>query len=343
MSTGYNMKLKNLPGTWVLETFRRGGVDLNTLTQQLPDDVKLMLYEVDTIKPDSIERLLQVCADISGNPDFGLVMNELVDLTMYGIFGYILLNSGTVNDLFDALVRYHSVHHDGGIYYKKIIHKETVSIQFCYDEKSQDSNRHTTDWGLGFIPLYLQPLLTRQSQPIKAQFIHSAPKDLRKLHRYFGNVLEFNQQENQLVYPRTILKEPLSKADLGLLKILQTEADKHLLNLNKESDFLKEIKTIIFQNLARKNSNASDVANTLNLSLSSFKRKLIKENINFKNIKNLIKNDLAKQLLTETNISLSDIAQQTGFNNSSGFIRFFIRYNQQKPFEYRKRNQRHEK
>ncbi len=124
------MKAEILPGAWVLESFRRGGVDLDALTRQLPEDVHLMLYEMDTILPDRIERLLQACANLSGNQGFGLSMNELVDISMYGLFGYILLNSGTVKDLFETLVRYHTVHHDGGIYYKMTTQTKTVCIEF---------------------------------------------------------------------------------------------------------------------------------------------------------------------------------------------------------------------
>jgi len=73
--------------------------------------MNLMLYEMDTIQPDRINRLLEACADISDNQDFGLNMNELVDISMYGTFRYLLFNSGTVKNLFDILIRYHTVHH----------------------------------------------------------------------------------------------------------------------------------------------------------------------------------------------------------------------------------------
>ena len=332
------MKLKNLPGTWVLEAFHRGGVDLDTLAQQLPDDVNLMLYEVDTILPDSIERLLQTCADISGNQDFGLSMNNLVDITMYGLFGYLLLNSGSVKDLFDTLIRYHSVHHDGGIYYKQFIHKESITIRFCYNDDKHDAHRQTTDWGLGFIPHYLTSFLPESAQPLRAEFVYSQPHDLRKLHTYFGTNLAFNQPHNQLVYPRSTLTKPLTRADQALLKILRAEADRYLLAQKKESVFVQEIKTILFQNIEN-NINASDIATLLHISLSSFKRKLIEENINFKETKEVIKNNLAKQLLSDSTIKISEIALKTGFKNPSSFTRFFIRYNQQKPLEYRMKKQ----
>lgn len=332
------MKLKNLPGTWVLESFRRGGVDLEVLSQQLPDDVKLMLYEVDTILPDSIERLLQTCADISGNQDFGLMMNERVDMTMYGLLGYLLLNSGTVEDLFDTLVRYHSVHHDGGIFYKKRIEKETVSILLCYADNSHASYRQLTDWSLGFIPTHLKSSLADLAPPLKAQFTCNKPKDLRKLQAFFGSNLEFNQPDNQLFYPLSILDNRLTKVDLGLLKILRTEADRYLLGKKKDSALLKEIKIILFENLNENKTNASDIADILNISLSTFKRKLTDEGIDFKKTKDAIKNELAQQLLTETGIKIYEVAQKTGFKNPGSFTRFFIRYNQQKPLEYRKFN-----
>jgi len=330
------MKAEILPGAWVLESFRRGGVDLDALTRQLPEDVHLMLYEMDTILPDRIERLLQACANLSGNQSFGLSMNELVDISMYGLFGYILLNSGTVKDLFETLVRYHTVHHDGGIYYKMTTQTKTVCIEFFYDNCANFYPQQTTDWGLGFIPLYLKPFLAHQSQPLSAHFSYHSPTYLPKLQTYFGPNLEFKQKSNQLIYPRSILNKRLSKVDLNLLKILRNEADRHLLAQKKENTFLKEIKIILFQHMSEYKTNTEDVANILNLSLSTFKRKLIKEGINFKKTKEIIKNELAQQLLSETHISISNVAGKTGFKNPSSFTRFFIRCNQQKPLEYRK-------
>ncbi len=180
------MELKQLPGAWVLEAFRRGGVNLDELNRRLPNDVDLMLHEMDTILPDSITRLLDACADISGNQNFGLAMNNLVDLTMYGIFGYLLLNSSTVEDLFQTMVRYHSVHHNGGVLYKLDTQKDTASIQLYYAERSQLCHRHISEWGLGFVPGYLASAPGDQATPICAQFTHPSPQNLQALHAAFG-------------------------------------------------------------------------------------------------------------------------------------------------------------
>jgi len=286
------MEFETLPGTWVLETFRRGGVDLDLLTQQLPDEVNLMLYEMETILPDSINRLLEACADISGNQNFGLIMNELVDISMYGIFGYLLLNCGTVKDLFDTLVRYHTVHHDGGIYYKLTTRKSTVSIHFCYDHSKYLYHRHTTDWGLGFIPHFLRTPLGNLAQPLSAHFTYAIPDNLQKLNEYFGTNLEFSQDANELVYPRSVLSQRISDVNQGLLKVLREQADNHLLNLKKDNSLHKVINIILFENLCKDKTNATDVAEALNLSLSTFKRKMRKEGIDFKKTKKLSKHQV---------------------------------------------------
>ena len=78
-----------------MEAFRRAGVDIEELTRRLPDDVHTVLHQMNVNSPDSNSRLLDACADISGKQDTGLLLNELINITMYGLFGYLLLNSGT--------------------------------------------------------------------------------------------------------------------------------------------------------------------------------------------------------------------------------------------------------
>jgi len=330
------MDVKELPGAWVLETYRRGGVDLEVLAQQLPDDVELMLFEMDTILPDPINRLLQACADISGNQNFGLIMNELVDLSMYGLFGYLLLNCGTVADLFETLVRYHTVHHNGGITYEMETDKDTVSVQFCHDERTHADHRHTTEWGLGFIPDFLKTTLGDLSVPLTTQFINAPPENLDQLHDYFGPNLEFNQPVDQIVYPRAILKERILDSNQNLLNVLRKLANKHLLDLQRDSSLRNSIRAILFENLAgSKKSSASDVAGALGMSLSTFKRKLSAERINFKTTKAVIQNEMAQKLLSRTDVKLYEIAHKLGFANQSSFTRFFIRQNHQTPQDYR--------
>jgi AraC-like DNA-binding protein len=329
------MEFKELPGAWVLEAFRRGDVDLEVLSTQLPDDVELMLHEMDTILPDSINRLLQACAEISGNQNFGLVMNELVDLTMYGLFGYLLLNCSTVHDLFATLVRYHTVHHNGGITYEMVTQDDTAVISICHDERTLSDHRHTTEWGLGFIPDFLRPPLGDLSVPLRARFINKPPENLEKLRDYFGENLEFNQADDQLIYPKSILEQRISNVDPHLLNVLRMTADNYLVELRENGSLLQNTKAILFDKLGEKKCNAPQVAQALNISTSTFKRKLAEEGVDFKKAKDSVRNELAKNLLSKSDVQICHIAQNVGFTNQSSFTRFFVRCNHQTPQNFR--------
>ncbi len=329
------MELRELPGAWVLEAFRRGGVDLEVLTQRLPDDVELMLHDMDTVLPDSINRLLQACAEISGSQNFGLIMNELVDLTMYGLFGYLLLNCSSVQDLFATMVRYHSVHHNAGITYEMTTQGDTAIIRICHDERTLSSHRHTSEWGLGFVPYFLSGPLGDISVPLRTQFINGPPENLEQLRDYFGDSLEFNQPDDQLTYPKSILKKSISDVDPHLLNVLRMTADNHLVELQKNGSLLQNTKAILFDKLGDKKCNAPQVAQTLNMSTSTFKRKLAKEGIDFKKAKESVRNELARNLLSQSDVQVCLIAQKVGFTNQSSFTRFFVRCNKQTPQNFR--------
>jgi AraC-like DNA-binding protein len=296
----------------------------------------MMLREVDSILPDTINRLLQASADISGNPDFGLCMAEWVEVSMYGLLGYMLLNCGTVKNLFETLVRYHTVHHNAGITYKMVFQKNTVSLQIYHDERTLTDHRHTTEWCLGFIPFHLKSPLGKLATPLKVQFMHAAPENLNRLQAYFGHNLEFNQAHDQLIYPASILDEHITDTNSNMLNTLRNAADDFLLSLKQDNSLLKTIRAILFEKLGSGENNASDIAGALNMSLSTFKRRLIEEGIDFKRTKESIKNELARELLSHPSIKMYEIAQKTGFTNQSSFTRFFRRCNRQTPQDYRK-------
>ena len=333
------MNQVRLPGTWVLEAFQRGGVSIEALTQHMPDEVNNLLYHPDTITPDYVNSLLIKCADLSNDPDFGLTMNERVDTSMYGVFGYLLLNSYTVEDLLSYLDRYYTIFHSGGPNFSVNTHQGMVKLHFGVAHPGKIHTRHQTEWSLGFMPYYLKPILGDIGIPISTYFRHSAPNNLQKLKSVFGHNLHFDQTENKVVYPESILKCALSDSSPSLLKILRQEADE-LLQSRLDSDSLdKRVRLLLLENLEHHKANASDIASQLNMTLSTFKRKLAQEKIDFRNMKESVKNERAIKMLISTEVSIFIIAKKTGFSDQSSFSRFFVRCNEVTPQKFRERNQ----
>jgi len=333
------MKKPELAGTWVLEAFHRGGVDIEALTLSMPDEIRVLLYQPEAISPDSVNRLLIKCAELSNNPDFGLTMNEWVDTSMFGVYGYLLLNSSTVEELLGYLERYYAIFYSSGAFFRIDICEERVSILFGVDHPGKIDTRHDTEWSLGFTPYYLESVLGDIGKPTSAHFTHSAPKDLRKLKSVFGHDLHFNQTENKVVYQKSILNYALSGTSPSLLKILRQEAEELLQERLKCDSLENRVRSLLFEGLEHHKTNGADIAKASNMTLSTFKRRLAQENINFKEVKESVKNNLAIKLLLSTELSIFEVSEKIGFYDHSSFSRFFVRCNEMTPQRFRERNQ----
>jgi len=250
-----------------------------------------------------------------------------------------ILNSNTVRDLLYYVERYYSILYAGGGFYKVTSETKTFNIEYGLDQSPQVNPRHLNEWSLGFFPYYLSQSLGELSLPMKAEFSHSAPENCQKLKSIFGQSLEFSQSKSQLTYKKSILNKRINNVDQGMLKIIRQQAENSLQSHLRDGSFLKKLKMQLIENITRSNANAETIARGFGLTLSTFKRKLVAENINFRKTKESVKNELAQELLLNSHASISDIAQKTGFSDQSSFTRFFYRCNKMTPQVYRKHSE----
>jgi len=325
-----------LSGAWALEAFQRGGVDVETLALSMPEEFHALLYQTDSITPEAADRLLQRCAELSHNPHFGLSMNEYVDISMYGIFGYLLLNSHTVSDLFRYIDRYYEIFYATSAAFTIQTQEDPIALRYHDSSLPGFCGSHLVEWSLGFVPTYLTSKIGNAGFPEKVQFMHSAPANTDKLKSVFGPNLYFDQSENLLSYPHSILKTQLSDVSPSLLRILRKEAETMLKTRRKYSNLDKKIRLLILENLEQHEANANDIAKTLNMTLSTFKRRLAQEGVDFRAIKQSVKNSIAQKMLQSSDADIFEIAKKVGFADQSSFTRFFIRCNGMSPRKYRR-------
>lgn len=86
------------------------------------------------------------------------------------------------------------------------------------------------------------------------------------------------------------------------------------------------------------NVSLTDAASLCNLSSSYFSRLFTKEmGINYSLFVNQLKIEWAKDLLESTNLSITQISCELGYNDSAYFIKMFKRYEKDTPAKYRKK------
>lgn len=138
---------------------------------------------------------------------------------------------------------------------------------------------------------------------------------------------------NRLMKRKTALKEYFSSS------ISAYQLDNGVLLHNEDKRLLKEIQSIIDNNIRNKKLNADFIANEMNISLRNLYRKLA--GIDQANISQIIKNSrlyIAESLLLQTKKTIDEIIYEAGFNNRASFYNAFSKKHNCTPTEFRDKN-----
>ncbi|MEL6876365.1 MAG: helix-turn-helix transcriptional regulator, partial [Pseudomonadota bacterium] len=102
-----------------------------------------------------------------------------------------------------------------------------------------------------------------------------------------------------------------------------------------ENNLEKRVRMSIAQLLSEGVPALSLVASKLGMSARTLQRRLSGKGQSYQNLVDLARQELAQQLLRDTDYSLAEIAFLTGFAEQSGFTRAFKRWAGQTPRSYR--------
>jgi len=285
-----------------------------------------------------VNQLLSACAELSGKPNFGLDMVHLVDQAMLGTFAFLLENAGTVDEFFIIAARYYKIFYRGSsLVYTKNIQQLYLRYQV---EKIEENicQRHDNEWTLGFFVHFLQRKLGDSCVLENVRFSHQEPQKLAQHYMLFGENILFDQESTELLYSISIKDKKLNYSDPNLLKILREYAEGLLKKVGETNEFSDKVRLLINENLADNNITIVEVANLLCMSTSALKRVLVRENTSFRQLRQDVITKLARDLLLNSTIQISEIAIRLGYSESSVFCRNFSQHHQLTPNQYRAKN-----
>ncbi len=168
-----------------------------------------------------------------------------------------------------------------------------------------------------------------------AYFSFSEEEAVPGIHTKFQSELRFEQHDNAMVFPARYLEYPIVQTEESLHGFLKT-APYQLLVMADDSTSLKaQIVALIGRDFSMPIPTAKEVANTLNMSLSKLRRRLLEEDTTFQQIKDDCRKKSAINYMNSPQLSINDVAGLMGFDEPSAFFRSFKRWTGLTPGEYR--------
>jgi AraC-like DNA-binding protein len=95
-----------------------------------------------------------------------------------------------------------------------------------------------------------------------------------------------------------------------------------------------EVRQLLMKNLMRP-KRFEDVAQSLNVSARTLRRKLRDENSSFRQVVDELRRDMAVRYLRDTNLTVEEIADSLGFSDAANFRQAFRRWTKTTPREFK--------
>jgi AraC-like DNA-binding protein len=326
---------------WVAEGMARGGVDLDELARCAPALFDQMMHAPDTLATDDQLELLSECARISGDVNFGLHLADHLELTSIGTYGYLLLNAPTLGEFLELAARYYPLIEQAGAL--ALSTSGAVShYRYTFTKPARLDPRHLNEWTIGYFAKFMRSKIHESWTPRSASFANAKPDDLDELRGIFGDELEFDAKVTGIDFDSAMLELPITSADPILLRIICRHADDLIQELGTKRPFRALVRLMIMEGLEHDEAKAESIARKLNMSLSSFKRRMQEDHLDFRKLREGIVKDLSEHALTETSLPLKHIALKMGYSELSAFTRAFTRLTHMPPLAYRRSARRPE-
>ncbi len=155
---------------------------------------------------------------------------------------------------------------------------------------------------------------------------------------YFDCPINFNQKEYSFTIKAHFLDTPLVHTEESLHNFLTTAPYGLFAIVNEDESIIKKIRSLIGNNFTRKIPGFDEVAEKLNISSRTLRRRLEKEGTSYQRVKDDCRRDAAIDYLTRSGMSINAVAHQMGFDEPSAFHRSFKKWTDITPGEFRKRN-----
>jgi len=196
--------------------------------------------------------------------------------------------------------------------------------------------RHAHEWTIAYFVKFIRTRVHPSWMPHGTFFANGAPDNLDELHEIFGDKLIFNAKSTGFEFYSALFDTPITESNPVLLRIISHHADDLIHELGKMHPFRAQVRLLIMAGLEHNQAKAGIVAKMLNISLTTFRRRLREDGLEFRELRDGIIKDLSERALIETSLPLGDIALKMGYSELSAFSRAFTRFSGMSPIAYRR-------
>lgn len=304
------------------------GLDSAGMCQAAGVDPRL-INDPNAAFPANVSALLwQMAVRASDDPALGLRVARFVSPTTFHALGYTLVASGSLREVFERIVRYHSMAEDSlELDFRAV--EERYEFRFDAPRSCQSTPHEVLD---AFAAIYVRTCRSRLGKnyaPLAVHLRRPEPDNPQPWHDLFRSPLFFSAPENLLQFACDDFDSHLDDGPIQLTE--QTANGEPVPSLIWEQRVRSAIETL----LPDGEPSAESIAEALHLSARSLQRHLADEGCRYDLLLNQCRQNLALLHMNDPRSSLSEVAYLLGFADADSLSRAFKRWTGLTPGQYR--------
>ena len=308
------------------DTVASFGFDKQQMYDELGLDLDKLPAEYRLDPAEWGDKIWQVLTKRIPEDEIAFRIMERFSMGVFGVAGYVILNSPNFISAFENFVRYTNLHTNS--YILKLEHNDVVQLISERTLPLKYADRFNVEmYVLGFTFNILK-LMPGKQLPLEVHFETPPPKTMKCFDEVFEGKTKFffNASQNMMVYDGSLTNIPLLNANEQLYTMFDKMATESLQQISGESAISRQVKEELSKRIKGNLPTIEEVAQHLNMSSRTLQLKLKNEGVTFRELADEVRKDIAIAHIKARALNISEIAYLLGFSEISSFSSAFKKW-----------------
>jgi AraC-like DNA-binding protein len=309
------------------------GVDPEMAFVQAGVDLRLFHDPDNRLSLDSVGLLLETCATLTDCDHFGLLVGERFDLEAFGPIGELMRHSATVGDALRVLLRNLHLHDRGAAPLLLAPDRSSFILGYSVLRHGVPGTNHIHDAAIAIAFKILRALCGPAYAPLQVKFAYGVPRSAAHHRGVFGSDVKFDADFSGLLIAAATLSKPLQGADAKRRE--QLEKAIREAEAGGPMTFGERLEYALHQLVVSGDSSTQAICRQFVISERTLRRRLAEEGKGLQQFINQTRYELARQLLSNTGLSVANIGAALHYADSNAFSRAFRNWAGASPRQWR--------
>ena len=281
-------------------------------------------------------QLIRHCVNQTGCSHFGHLIGRHADTSSFGLVGLLMLQSTDVATALRSLVRFAHLHVRGAVIYLEE-KDDQAFLGYSIVQSEIEAQEQIEDGAVTIAFNILRNLCDTKCHPSNILFAHRKPVNTHPFRQFFKAPLSFDAERSGVLFPASCLQQPVMGANPEQRRLLQKQIEQ--LENSFRGDFAEQVRRVLHPALLTHQASADNIAALFSIQQRTMHRRLKTCSTSFQKLADESRFEIARQLLENSSIKLSQIAETLDYADASAFTRAFRRWSGTIPSLWRERYQ----